>query len=106
MRRKIKVKDCTDEKIVEIYKEEAGLSCKIPRWIDVEDVQVNTSECTAAIAVDMSTSRGHVRVFDKRGEQVDMVGQSHRGHTVILWVGDGYEYDCFGPCRIATLERE
>ena len=59
-----------------------------------------------AIVIDMSASRGHIRVFNDREEQIDMVGRNERGYTVILWVERECQYVCFGRCRIAVPKLE
>ena len=74
--------------------------------MQLKDEYIETSNGVLAIVVDMTTSRGHARVFDAQGEQVDMVGQDNRGYTVIILAEDGYQYACFGQCHIATVEPE
>ncbi|KAI1191533.1 hypothetical protein F5B17DRAFT_382243 [Nemania serpens] len=105
MRNKSKIKDCSDAKILELCKEN-GRECNSLRWIDAQDIYIDINEYTVAIVIDMSASRGHIRVFNDKEEQIDMVGRNERGYTVILWVEMGCQYACFGPCRIAILKIE
>ncbi|KAI1159278.1 hypothetical protein F5B18DRAFT_34709 [Nemania serpens] len=105
MRNKSKIKDCSDAQILKLCKEHGGEYNSL-QWIDVQDIYIEINQDTVAIVVDMSASRGHIRVFNDREEQIDMVGRNERGYTVILWVEMGCQYACFGRCRIATPKFE
>lgn len=106
MSEKKKIQNCTDSQIVEFCNEKTGQNCSSPRWVDLKDEYIETNNGILAIAVDMTRSPGHVRVFDAEEQQVDMVGGADRGYTVIILVEGGYRYACFGQCCIAMVKPE
>ncbi|KAI0133442.1 hypothetical protein BJ170DRAFT_606340 [Xylariales sp. AK1849] len=106
MHKKIPIKRCTDDKIVKTCQKKTGQNCYPPAWADYEDAEIETSEDAIALVVDISTSQGHVRIFDANGVYIDMVGQDYRGHSVVVMLEAGCQYTCFGQCRIATVRRE
>ncbi|KAI0399055.1 hypothetical protein F4802DRAFT_591127, partial [Xylaria palmicola] len=97
-----KIKDCTDEKIIELCHEN-GKGHITLYWVDTQDSCIEIDKSIVAIAVDTGASRGYMRVFDKKQKQLGIVKKDEQGFTVIVWVETGYRCMVFAQCRVATL---
>ncbi|KAH7302994.1 hypothetical protein B0I35DRAFT_196019 [Stachybotrys elegans] len=109
--KKIRVKDVSDEGILERCRKEVQVDDLAIEWNLHNDLEVtNPTESIVAIVVDLtsidSASDTQLRVYDGKDNPVDMVGKRYMNRVVmVIWERDR-KYVCYGKCRVGQIRKD